>query len=339
MARRPIELGEPLAVRSSAADEDSDDKSAAGQYESVMGVRGADALAEAVLACYAAADSRRAQGLSRRGRRPGAGSCPARDQVVDGPAWPSRSIRSRGSGDAVVLEAAFGHGEGIVSGQVSPDRYLVRRDGLGCRLAVADKAVMSDGRALVPVAEARRLARALRDDEAVAVAELVAARRAGIRRAGGRGVLLRGAAAVAGAMPTDHHACMSLPDGTWTQDPSHYPEPMTPLSADVWFAAMGSGIQAAARELRAPFGGFETATVDGGWAYERELEPAWEPDVEALRAAALGVAGRWEQELRQRSMRSPPSWPPAPRARSPPIGDGALAACTSSCASSGACTS
>jgi rifampicin phosphotransferase len=94
---------------------------------------------------------------------------------------------------------------------------------------------------------------------------------------------------------------MSLPEGTWTHDPSHYPEPMTPLSADVWFAAMGSGIQAAARELRAPFGGFETAIVDGGWAYERELEPSWEPDSDALAGAALAVAGRWEQEFRERS--------------------------------------
>ena len=59
---------------------------------------------------------------------------------------------------------------------------------------------------------------------------------------------------------------------TWTHDPSHYPEPMTPLSADVWFGAMGHGIRAAARELRAPFGGFETMTAAGGWAYEQELE-------------------------------------------------------------------
>ena len=58
---------------------------------------------------------------------------------------------------------------------------------------------------------------------------------------------------------------------TWTYDPSHYPEPMTPLSADVWFDAMGRGIRAAARELRAPFGGFETMTTDGGWAYEHEV--------------------------------------------------------------------
>src|ERR687896_864694 len=87
---------------------------------------------------------------------------------------------------------------------------------------------------------------------------------------------------------------------TWTHDPSHYPEPMSPLSADVWFWAMGEGIRAATRELRAPFGGFETMTR-GGWAYEHELEPDWEPDSALLEQAALEVGERWERELRPRA--------------------------------------
>jgi phosphohistidine swiveling domain-containing protein len=95
-------------------------------------------------------------------------------------------------------------------------------------------------------------------------------------------------------VPSDHNARVT----TWTYDPSHYPEPMTPLSADVWFAAMGHGIRSAARELRAPFGGFDTMTIAGGWAYEQDLEPDWEPDPERLEQAALEVADRWEQELR-----------------------------------------
>jgi rifampicin phosphotransferase len=88
---------------------------------------------------------------------------------------------------------------------------------------------------------------------------------------------------------------------TWTFDPSHYPEPMSPLSADVWFWAMGEGIRAAARELRAPFGGFETMTWAGGWAYEHEVEPDWDPEPELLERAALDVAVRWEAEYQPRS--------------------------------------
>jgi len=87
--------------------------------------------------------------------------------------------------------------------------------------------------------------------------------------------------------------------GTWLPDPSHYPEQMTPLSASVWFEAMGLGLHAAARELRAPFGGFATR-LELGWAYERELEPVWEPDRSVLEAAALELPERWSRVLRPR---------------------------------------
>lgn len=84
---------------------------------------------------------------------------------------------------------------------------------------------------------------------------------------------------------------------TWTYDPSHYPEPMTPLSGDLWLRAMGEGIQAAARELSAPFGGF-TTMLHAGWAYEHELEPDWEFDPHAFEVAALEIGERWEREYR-----------------------------------------
>jgi pyruvate,water dikinase len=107
---------------------------------------------------------------------------------------------------------------------------------------------------------------------------------------------------------------------TWLPDPSHYPEQMTPLSATVWFEALGLGLHEAARELGAPFGGFRTRT-ELGWAYEGELEAEWEHDPERLRAAALDVARRWEEELLPRVReitaeleRLRPDLPPPPEA-------------------------
>jgi phosphohistidine swiveling domain-containing protein len=97
-------------------------------------------------------------------------------------------------------------------------------------------------------------------------------------------------------VPTDHDLA---PVTTWLPDPSHYPEQMTPLSATVWFEAMGRGVHAAARELRAPFGGFE-ARLELGWAYEGELAPEWEPDRSVLERAALELPERWEREFRPR---------------------------------------
>src|SRR4051795_10799522 len=84
-------------------------------------------------------------------------------------------------------------------------------------------------------------------------------------------VLLRTAAALARAVPRDHDAVT-----TWLPDPSHYPDQMTPLSATVWFEAMGHGLHEATRELRAPFGGFLTRT-ELGWAFECALPPEWKP--------------------------------------------------------------
>jgi rifampicin phosphotransferase len=162
----------PLAVRSSAADEDAADKSAAGQYESVMNVGDADALRAAIEHCYRAADSARA--VAYRGD-----GATARVALVL-----QRSIAAQRAGvafsvdpvtgaeDDVVVEAVLGHGEGLVSGALDPDRYRVARRGGGVRARRAEK----------PATGERRWARVLRDDEARRVAELTLAAEAGTGR-------------------------------------------------------------------------------------------------------------------------------------------------------------
>ena len=87
---------------------------------------------------------------------------------------------------------------------------------------------------------------------------------------------------------------------TWLPDWSHYPEQLTPLSATVWFEAVGLGIHEAMRELRGPFGGFDART-DGGWAYEGEWDVDWEPVRGALVEAGLALPERWEREYRGRA--------------------------------------
>lgn len=172
LAAAAADLGAPLAVRSSAADEDVADKSAAGQYESVMGVAGADALRSAVERCFRAADSERVRAYRDGG--PAAVAVVVQQEAVAQRAGVAFSVDPvTGSSDAIVIEAAFGHGEGVVSGEVTPDRYLVRRDDGNVRARVADKFCWSDGqRGLHPLAPERRLARVLRDDEARRIAGL-----------------------------------------------------------------------------------------------------------------------------------------------------------------------
>lgn len=38
--------------------------------------------------------------------------------------------------------------------------------------------------------------------------------------------------------------------------------------------------------------------VESGWAYEHELDPEWDPDLEHLQQAALGLAETWERDYR-----------------------------------------
>ncbi len=141
-------LGEPLAVRSSAIGEDADDRSFAGQYETVLGVdrAGLAAAVEHVRAGTARAESYGAGGevavvIQREVRATRAGVAFSRDPVS--------------GADEVFVECALGGGERVVSGLVTPDRYWI-----------------SDGRVRARAAAA---VRALRDDEARQIAELVRA--------------------------------------------------------------------------------------------------------------------------------------------------------------------
>jgi phosphoenolpyruvate synthase/pyruvate phosphate dikinase len=183
LAAAVAELGEPLAVRSSAVDEDRDARSAAGQYDSVMGVRGVAAAVAAVEHCYREADGGRAEAY-RDGAAPARLALVVQREAAADRAGIAFSLDPvTGADDAVIVEAVFGHGEGAVGGTVTPDRYRVDRASLSVSARVADKAALADGRGeLSPLAAERRLARTLRDDEARAVAELVLRAERGLGR-------------------------------------------------------------------------------------------------------------------------------------------------------------
>jgi pyruvate,water dikinase len=176
------ELGEPLAVRSSAADEDAGDRSAAGQYDSFMGLRGAEAVMAAVERCWRAAESGRAR--TYRNGSPASVALVLQRQVAADRAGVAFSLDPvTGAGEAVVIEAVFGHGEGAVGGEVAPDRYRVERGSGAVRVRVADKAGAADGSGnFLTLPRERRLARTLRDDEARAVAGVVTTAERGLGR-------------------------------------------------------------------------------------------------------------------------------------------------------------
>jgi rifampicin phosphotransferase len=162
LSRALERLGAPLAVRSSATDEDTEGRSAAGQYESVMGVSTIAELGAAVAACYRAAESERARAYRGSGEAALA-LVLQRDVPADRAAVAfSRDPMTRD--ETVLLEVVYGHGEPLVGGAVEPDRYWVARSGGEVRARIAEKG---------NVGPARRFARTLRDDEARAVTALV----------------------------------------------------------------------------------------------------------------------------------------------------------------------
>lgn len=150
-------LNEPLAVRSSGIGEDAEDRSAAGQYESLMDVTLAD-IDAAVRRVVASAESDRARSYGSGGA--GRMAVVIQQQVRADRAGVAFSVDPLDPGsNQVMVEAVFGHGEALVSGSANPDRYWISEDGR-VRARLANKP------------GPHRLLRTLRDDEAIEVAEL-----------------------------------------------------------------------------------------------------------------------------------------------------------------------
>ncbi|WP_182872832.1 PEP/pyruvate-binding domain-containing protein [Microbispora sp. H10670] len=144
------EIGDPpVAVRSSAAKEDTGQASAAGQHESFLAVHGADEVARAVRACWASLFSPRAVAYRAASGRAGHSSDDLLMAVIV-----QRHLDAEASGvmftpagpdDATRIEASWGLGPSVVEGRVTPDAYLVAADGSVTR-TIADKRQRLDRR-------------------------------------------------------------------------------------------------------------------------------------------------------------------------------------------------
>ena len=131
-----------VSVRSSATTEDLADASFAGQQESFLNVKGDYNLIENVKKCFSSLYTPRAIYYRRK-----KGFFEASIAVVI-----QKMINSEKSGvvfskdpikqtENIVVEAVFGLGEGIVSGRINPDYYLVSRELKIKELKVADKKI------------------------------------------------------------------------------------------------------------------------------------------------------------------------------------------------------
>lgn len=181
LARLVKERDPPVAVRSSAIGEDGHEATFAGQQDTYLWVRGADAVVGAVRDCWASLYGEPA--VAYRARL-GDSTSPAMgvavqlmvDAAISGVMFTCNPVS--GDPSMIAINASWGLGAAVVGGDVTPDDYLVSRvTGEVVREQIASKGVQCVPRdsgqltKLVEVPEPLRERRCLDDAR---LAELVA---------------------------------------------------------------------------------------------------------------------------------------------------------------------
>lgn len=172
-----------VAVRSSATAEDAAAFSFAGMFQSFIGVRGDEALVNAVRECWASGFTSRAIFYRVRNRL---------ERELQLAVVVQRMVNAEKSGvmftadpatndrSHLVIEAAWGLGEVVVSGEVTPDRYVVEKTTstpTDTRVARKEFMLVHDATAAEPKrvnldGDPRATARVLSAEEVRAVADL-----------------------------------------------------------------------------------------------------------------------------------------------------------------------
>ncbi len=140
-----------VAIRSSATAEDLPEASFAGQQESFLNIKGGEAVVDAVRQCWASLFGARAiyyrveQGFDHL--KVGLAAvvqkmCQSEVSGVMFSVDPFTGDRSK-----IIIEAGFGLGEAVVSGAITPDRYVVDKESM----KIIDKRISKQSKMIVKV--------------------------------------------------------------------------------------------------------------------------------------------------------------------------------------------
>lgn len=245
----------PVAVRSSASAEDLADASYAGQYETMLDVEGPDALAAAIGRCLASANSEQVRAY-RGSDAPGRMAVLIQKMVPSdaaGVAFTANPI----TGDAEVLVSAVkGLGDRLVSGEATPDEWVVRGAEVSCVCAPEGALKVSQVKAIAEQARAAEGLFGSPQDVEWAIAD---------------GELFLLQARPITALPVA--PVVDVPtDGFWFKDTSHFPTPLTPFGASVYLPALTKALPPLAEEFGLMFEGVEQRSF-GGEVYMRVIPP------------------------------------------------------------------
>jgi pyruvate, water dikinase len=176
----------PVAVRSSGVNEDLDGASFAGQYDTYLWIRGADAVLMHVKRCWTGLF-----GPAVLTYRPNDQAVADVDELPVMCVGVQEMVRARAAGvmftldpvsgdrSKIVIESAWGLGEGVVKGDVTPDRHRVDKVGLQIvdrEIAVQESEYRFDPAAgavaLLEIPGERGAEASLSEEDALRVAEL-----------------------------------------------------------------------------------------------------------------------------------------------------------------------
>jgi len=223
----------PVAVRSSATSEDSDEASFAGLQETYLWVRGADEAIAMVRRCWSSLYSEPSVSYRRRLRLPEA-------QVAMGVVV-QRMVRARCAGvmftrspttgdrSVIAIEASWGLGSAMVGGEVTPDKYVINKVTLEVvKRAISPKTVRhvplpQGGVRAEPVPEAQQLQACLGDDQLKELARIAKL----VERHYGKPQDIEWAIEDGVRFPENVHLLQSRPETVWAsrdQDPVANPK-------------------------------------------------------------------------------------------------------------------
>ncbi len=134
-----LDSSEPRAFRSSAVEEDGTEASFAGQFESVLDVRGAEAGLRALRRCWSSGESASLAAYAARTRHSGGAIAVVVQAMVRpvcaGVAFSKNPVTGA---DEVIVEAVKGLGDVLMEGLANPERWSVSREGVAERLGGPD---------------------------------------------------------------------------------------------------------------------------------------------------------------------------------------------------------
>jgi rifampicin phosphotransferase len=247
------QLGEgPVAVRSSGTAEDLPDASYAGQYETVLGVRGQDAVADAIALCLASATSDQVRAYRRSDAR--ARMAVLVQRMVPAEAAGVAFTANPVSGDNEVLVSAVkGLGDRLVSGEATPDDWVIRGHDVTCLRSPEGALDHEQAREIAELAKAVEQLFGSPQDIEWALAD-------------GQVFVLQARAITALPVAPD----LDLPsEGFWSKDTGHFPLPLTPFGASVYLPAYSDAMPPGA-ELGGMTAGLEQRSL-GGEVYARRI--------------------------------------------------------------------